>query len=438
MDKLQKEKLPSQENIDIDKASAKNDIKKHSSQFTKLTNSFKRMSTKRKIISITLMTILLVVVFIAVSNYFKKPGYTTDRVAKSNITEIVTESGAISTNGRIDIYSPTNGIIKDIFVSNDEEITEGQELFSVESSAAEQEQQAANANYLTAVSALGTAQATMYSLQSAMFEYWNTYKNLAENSTYENDDNTPKTENRTLPEFHIAEKNWLAAETKYKNQQSVVAQAQAQVSATWILYQATQNAIVKAPAAGTVSNLSVIPGSSVVPTSLLAPTTPILSIGNFITTEVMVSLGENEITKVKEGQNANIEVDAVDGKTYKGIVRRVNRIGTITQNVIKYNVYVEISNPDLDLRPGMSADVDITTQEIKNILSVPNSAIKPYEGGKAVRVPGAKKGEIDFIPVQIGIKGKKNTQIIKGLSEGQTVITSLSNEEVKRESPFGF
>ena len=66
---------------------------------------------------------------------------------------------------------------------------------------------------------------------------------------------------------------------------------------------------------------------------------------------------------------------------------------------------------------------------------VPNSAIKPYQGGRAVRVPG-ENGEIEYIPVKIGIRGKSNTQILSGIEKGQEVITALSNDSIKRPSLF--
>ena len=83
----------------------------------------------------------------------------------------------------------------------------------------------------------------------------------------------------------------------------------------------------------------------------------------------------------------------------------------------------------------MSVDADIKTKTAKNVLIVPNSSVKPYQGGRAVRVPG-EKGEVKFIPVEIGIRGIKNTQILSGIRQGQEVITALSNESIKRPGLF--
>jgi HlyD family secretion protein len=413
-------------------------MKSIAAKFAQLLSTFRRMSFLKKAITITIVFFVILMVGIVIFTIFKKPDYKTGKVTKSDIVETVTEIGTLTVNGKVDIYSPTNGIIETIAVSNGDTVDEGQELFRTKSTATEQEKQAAYSNYLTAKSSLEAAQASLYSLQSEMFGVWDTYKNLAENDKYENENGTPKNDQRTLPEFHIAQDNWYAAEAKYKNQQTVISQAQAQTSSSWLAYQATQNITVTSPISGTVSNVSVIPGSNVSVNSPLAPATPVLTIGNFTKTEALILLGEDDIVKVKVAQDVEVSVDAVANKTYKGIVRRIDTIGTEVKGVIRYKVYVEILDPDSNLRPGMSIDVNIATHTVKNVLTVPNSSIKPYKGGKAVRVPGRKKGDVEYVPVQVGIRGEKNAQILNGLSEGQTIITTLAGEDAKKTGLFGF
>jgi len=154
-------------------------------KFPNIATFFKGLTLKKKIIVLFLAFILILASIPTIYKAVKKPEYTTAKVTKNEITEIVTESGVISTSGKVDIYSPTNGVIEDIFVSNDEAVSEGQKLFTVKSTATEQEEKAALANYLTAKSTLDSANATLHSLQSTMFSDWDTYKQLAESSTYE-------------------------------------------------------------------------------------------------------------------------------------------------------------------------------------------------------------------------------------------------------------
>lgn len=399
---------------------------------------FKKLSLRKKIAYTVVAIILLIVIFQVFKTITRKPSYTTAKAQRSSITETVSETGNITASGKINVYSPTDGVIEDVKVNNNDEVIEGQELFSVQSSATEQEQHAAYSTYLTAQAALNAAKSNLNVLRSAMYSNWDTFRSLATGDNYETGDNAPREKERLeSPDFQIAQDNWLAAEAKYKDQQTIVSQAQAQASSAWFLYSATQNAVVKAPTNGTVINLAITRGSSVNAKSITGLTSvrPALSLSKSSVIEAVASLTETDIIKVKTGQTSKIEVNAAD-KIYNGIVQRVDTVGTENQGVMRYNAYIRLTDADDKLRSGMTADVIITTSKIDNVLSVPNSAVKPYKGGRAVRIPQTKDKTI-YIPVVIGIRGDSRTQILKGIAEGQEVVTSLSNEQIKRPSLFG-
>lgn len=399
---------------------------------------FQKLSLFKKII----VVIVIGIVVIVSQQYFantKKNGYMVERARMSSITEIVSETGNIVGTGKTDVYSPATGTVYDVKINNGYYVDKGQELFKVNSTATIQEQQAAYANYLTAKNTLDAALSTAHTLRSDMYTKWKSFRDLATSSNYENEDDTPRKDERLSAEFQSSQDDWLAAEAGYKDQQAVISQAQASVNSTWLLYQATQNATVLAQSNGTISNMSVGEGDNVKaytgPTSLVKP---VLAIANFSKYTVKLSINEADISKIKPGQDVSLQIDAFKNKNYKGIVERVDDIGTDESGVIKYNVYIEITNPDDKLKFGMTIDADITTGRLDNVLIVPNSAVKPYKNGKAVRVVNPQNKQIDYIPVEIGIKGSKGTQIIRGISEGQEVVTSLKNEQVKRKGMFGF
>jgi len=402
----------------------------------KLLHWFRNLSWKKKTLVIIIAIVLISIIIGQITALTAPPGYTLAKAERKDITEIVSETGNIATNGSVQVYSPTNGVVSEVYVANGDIVSEGQDLLKIESTATEQEQSSAYANYLTASATLNAAKSNLNSLRATMYSEWDDFRNLATNDTYETGDGTARDQNREAAEFQIAQDSWLAAEAKYKDQQTVVSQASAQVSSTWLLYQATQNATVKATTNGTVANLSAAVGSNVAIQTLTTTPKPILTIANFSTTELILSLSESDIAKVKEGQRAEIDVSAVNDKTYDGIVRRADTVGTNELGVIRYNVYIEITNPDSNLRPGMTADVEVVTNEIKNTLAVPNSSIKPYQGGRAVRIIDKKTKEVTYIPVKIGVRGQENTQILSGINEGQEVVTSLSNEKIQRPGLF--
>jgi len=238
-------------------------------------------------------------------------------------------------------------------------------------------------------------------------------------------------------ETFLQKETRTTAEVANDNAYDALLAARAQLVATQVAYQATRNATVTAPVSGLISNLSVANGSSVSVNSPLAPTSPVLMIDGLGATEAMISVGESDINKIEVGQEVTIEADAIDDKAYKGMVTRVDKIGTITQSVVSFNVYMKIVDSDDKIKSNMTIDVDIITNELEGVLSVPNTAVKPYQKGRAVRRVGSN-GEIEFIPVKIGVKGKEFTQITEGLEERQEIIVSLTNVKVERTSPFGF
>lgn len=403
----------------------------------KLLKKFKSLSLKKKIVVVTILIIIVIIASQIYSNATRSPQYITVLAQKADIIEVVSETGSISTNSRTDVYSPANGIVENILAKNGDKVSVGQELLTVKSTATQQEKAQALANYLADKNALESASATLYTLRSKKDTAWKIFYDLSKSSTYENSDDSPKeTERNSSADFQSKQADWLAAEANYKNQQTSISKAQAALSGSSLAYQATQNGVIKATADGVISNLSVTVGSSVKVNSLSAPVMPLVTIASLSTTEAVVSLSENDISKVREGQKASLDISALQNKIYQGIVRRVDAIGTEIQGVIRYNVYIEVLDPQSSLRPGMSVDAKITTKELSNVLSLPNSAVKPYQGGRGVRVPG-KNGEIKYIPVEAGIRGDERTQILKGVEEGQEVITSLSNEQIKRPGLFG-
>ncbi len=268
-----------------------------------------------------------------------------------------------------------------------------------------------------------------------MFDKWDIFKELAESGEYEQSDGTPKYYQRALPEFHIPEKEWLAAEAIYKTQQQVVNQASVQLSADWLAYQATQDSEVFAHIDGEIRNLGVTKGDLVkVPTVLtidsISPA--LVLVENDINTIIKVDINEIDANKVRVGQSAHVEFDAIPGKTFSANVDRVNTISSSTsQNIVKFTVYIKLEDRSDLIKRGITADVDITVASKDNVLTVPSSAVKPYQGGKAVRIVG-DNGEIEFIPVEVGIKGGGKVEIISGIKEGDQVIVALANDQIKR------
>lgn len=395
-------------------------------------NWFFSLSWKKKIIGVV---ILLVVLFFLVRTLTpKKPQFETATVTKSTVSDVISESGNVQAAAQFDVYSPTTGYVEEVYVENGDQVTENQQLFKVKSTATEKEKADASAALLQAQGTLGNANATMFSLQAAKDNAWDTYYQLATSSKYQNGDGSPVNDARALPEFTTAQNTWFAAEAQFKNQQTVVNQAKAALGSASLAYNATQNAIVKSPAAGTVANLIARVGEKVEARNATSSNTPELIVGNFTNNVISIDLNEVDVNNAQPGQTVDLVFDAMRDKTYKGRVVSVASVGRNDSGVITYNTRVSIDDADSKIRPGMTVTVSINTQKHENVLTVPNNAIKPYKGGKAVLIPGAGKDKVNgktlpfhYVPVKTGIKGITRTEVLSGVTEGETVVTNTNS-----------
>jgi len=408
---------------------------------------FKKLGLWKKVALVIGILVLLFVIK-SVFQGKKQPQYITTKVKRGNIVELVSETGNVSSGGRVNIYSPTNGVITKLYVQNGDMVNINDPLFEVQSTATEQEKANLYANYTSALSALKTAQQNKLTLQSqleaarkAVLDAQSTQSYLdykrsvnANNPEtarpYTQEEIDSKTSART-----VAQESFAAAEKKYLEADTAIAASQASVQSTYLAYNATQNAAVKSTTLGKVYNLSVQVGDTVSAllssnASTLSPVAVVAQSDNAYV--VSVDLNEVDIAKVKPGNSAVITIDAVPQKSFPAVVERADTFGHDEAGVILYTVYLRLKKVDSAIRPLMTANVDIEVAKKENILLVPNSAVKPYKGGKAVQVLNPKTKQLVFVPVTIGLVGIEKTQIISGIKEGTEVITALQNGQVTR------
>jgi len=349
------------------------------------------------------------------------------RVKKGNIESIYSETGEIQSSNVTTVASTINGIVSEVYVGNGAVVYRGQNLLFVISTATQQERALAYSNYLTAKAGLENAQAKKYNLQSDMFSNWDTFKELAESDEYKDVDS----DNRSLPEFHIPEKDWLYTEATFKAQEQVISQNRAALNNAWLNYQAMIDGIVKSPASGTVANLAVASGQKV------NAEDSALLIESEADVWVKILVNEVNIAKIELGQKAEIILDAWPDKIYQGEVKRTDKVGILDQGVVVYSVYLVINDADVKILPAMTVSVDIELEKKEDVLIVPNKAIKIYQGDKAVRVMDNKINQVIYLPVQVGSKGLMNTEIVVGLEEGQEIIVGERNDNDSSKQPRG-
>lgn len=387
-----------------------------------------------------LLIILVLVIGFGIYRVVNPPDplakYELAQVTQETITDYVSETGNVTVAGVTPIYSTTTGIIEEVLVANDQLVSKGDVLFKVVSTASLQERQSALANYMAAKNQLESAETTKLSLQAQLFGRWDSFKNLAESDEYENPDGSVKNETRDQAGFLISQREWQAAEAAYAKQEQVVSQARVAMSAAWQAYQATQDSKVTALLDGTVANLSITTGDLVQAAGVSTPSPALLLSAIDSPTIVKLSVGETDAVKLVPGQEASVKLDALAGVELKALVERVDSVATPTQGVVNYNVYVRVDDPDQVVRAGMTADVDIIVSTRENVLVVPSVAVKPYEGGRAVRVLN-DKNQVEYKSVETGVRSNDKTEIVSGVELGQEVVVAVVGEGASGPGLFG-
>ena len=232
-----------------------------------------------------------------------------------------------------------------------------------------------------------------------------------------------------------------SAQADVKQDQAALEQAQADLDHTYI----------QAPVDGVVVARNVDVGQTVA-ASLQAPT--LFQIAQDLTKmQVDTNVSEADVGRVRTGMPATFTVDAYPGQVFRGVVTSIRKAPINVQNVVTHDVVISVSNSDLKLFPGMTANVKILVAEHKNVLKVPNAALRyhPTEeqsGSRAaaapnrqvVWVPGVHDTQV-AVPVTTGISDGADTEITGGhLKEGEPVIVASFADKQDGgagASPFG-
>ena len=282
-------------------------------------------------------------------------GYRQEALAKGDIEAMVITTGTLNPVTTVEVGSQVSGKIADIFVDYNSQVKKGQLLAELDRSILEQRVQQNQANYLSAAASLEKAKVTLANLKKQ----------------YERSLSLFDKELISFEEKDIAEANYLGAKADLQRAEASVEQARSQLESSKV---DLGYAIIRSPIDGVVISREVNVGQTV-QASFTAP--KLFVIANDLTKmQVECSVDEADIGKVKEAQEARFTVDAFPEDTFKGVVRQVRYSPTVTQNVVTYTTIVDVNNPALKLRPGMTATISIITGEAKGVLKIPNGALR--------------------------------------------------------------
>ena len=362
-----------------------------------------------------IVTIIIAIAVIVGAFFFFRSGdkkvttYETVELKKGSINNTVTATGTIEPITKVDVGTQVSGTISHIYVDYNSVVTKGQLLAELDRKLLEAELKSEMAN-----------------LKSSKSEFEYQDKNFTR-----------------LYQLH--EKN-LISETEYEEalyQYEKAQQAYEKAQATLVKAQSNLDyATIYSPIDGVVLSREVEEGQTVA-ASFETPT--MFTIANDLRKmQVIADVDEADIGQVLEGQRVTFTVDAFPDDTFEGNVTQVRLNPTTESNVVTYEVVIDAPNPELKLKPGLTANITVYTMEKNDILLAPLKAFRftpktAPENPQTTQAPQAGKGEKvvwlqtaeGIVPkvIKVGVSDGIYTEVKEGIQEGSRLIVGVQRNK---------
>lgn len=339
------------------------------------------------------------------------------KVSRSSISDMVTATGTVEPITQVEVGTQVSGIIDRIYVDFNSEVAKGQLI--------------AEMDKVTLQSELESKQADLASSKTE-FEYQQ--KNYARTKTLHEKNLVSDTD------YETATYNYEKARSTYERYQADLVKVKRNLG----------YATITSPIDGVVISRAVEEGQTVA-AGFSTPT--LFTIANDLTQmEVIADVDEADIGQIEEKQRVTFMVDAYPNDVFEGNVTQVRLEATTTSNVVTYEVVINAPNPDLKLKPGLTANVTIYTVEKNNILTVPGKALRFIPDAALLTplgitiaqqpqdIPVGKKliwqqnGQtLQPKLITTGTSNGNMTEITEGLQEGEEFVLDLTNNVLTSE-----
>ena len=371
-------------------------------------------------IAIALLVLALVAWLLSDSKKKEELSFETAKAAPADIQNSVTATGTIEHVTSVTVGTQVSGIVSHLYVDYNSIVKKGQVIAELDKTNLTSELNTAKANLASFQSAYNYQEAN-YKRYKALFD-----KGLVCADDYES----------AMLSYRQAKEHLATARESVKKAQTNLGYA-----------------TITSPIDCVVLSKSVEEGQTVA-ASFSTPELFIIA-QDLTNMQVVAAVDEADIGEVREGERVTFTVDAYPNDQFEGEVKQVRQEATTTNNVVTYEVVISAPNADLKLKPGLTANVTIYTQENNGVLSVPSKALrftpeKETVGKyKIVDCKGKNKvwaldgDRVVAIPVSIGMSDGTHTQILKGIEAGKEIIVNIrtgepeaENDAVKEKSPF--
>src|SRR4030043_2158669 len=318
---------------------------------------------------------IIIVIGIAAFILFRgnknEPKFRFDKVARGDIEMAVTATGTVNPVTTVLVGTQVSGTIKDIYVDFNTPVKKGQLIALIDPALFEAQVNQAKANLFSAKANLEKAEAILIDAKRTMDRNKELFsKNLIARS-----------------DLDTSETNYETAKASVSAAKSQVAQTEAALSLAETNFHYTR---IVSPVGGIVVSRNVDVGQTVA-ASFQTPT--LFSIAQDLTKmQIDTNVDEADIGKNKVGQDVEFTVDAYPDITFRGKVWQIRNAPITVQNVVTYDVVIIVGNPELKLKPGMTANVSIIISIKKDVVKIPNAALRfklPEKGKPAVQQKGS-------------------------------------------------
>jgi HlyD family secretion protein len=407
----------------------------------------------------------------------------TGRVVRGDITAVVTASGEIKPKNYINLGANAMGPITEIYVKEGDHVRKGQVVAKIEATQAAADVTAQKAAISTSLAdsaaaedglkalhdAIQTAQA---GLDRAQAEMQRTKTNMDRSDQLFKDKLIAKQDfDKTKAEYDTAIAGVYEAQTKIAQAKSQESQAKQQLISAQRRVSQAQATLTRyadvfdkysviAPLDGVVTNLPVRVGETVVPGIQSSSASTVMTVADMSLITAEVKVDETDIVNVKLNQTADVTIDAIPNKTFKGHVVEIGDTAILrstgvaasqsavsSQEAKDFKVVIALDNPPDEIRPGLSCTGKIVTATRQQALTIPIQALTvrqradlqaPAKPGQAAPTNTAddkagkeelqgvfvvKDGKAVFEKVETGITGATDIEVLSGLHDGDQIIT---------------
>src|SRR5574337_37595 len=290
--------------------------------------------------------------------------YRTARVERGNIEATISATGNPNAVVTVQVGSQVSGNIKELYADFNTKVKKGQLVARIDPEIFDAKVNQAKGNLENVRAAVLNARAMIQKTEADIANARASLEAAKANAAKAKDQAAGYTIRATQAQHEVAVAQLASAEAQVKQNEAALKQAQVDLDHTYI----------RAPVDGTVVSRNVDVGQTVA-ASLQAPTLFLIA-QDLTKMQVDTNVDEADIGRVHVGQDATFTVDAFPGESFKGKVVQIRQAAINIQNVLTYDAVIAVSNPDLKLFPGMTANVKILVDKREGVLKVPNAALR--------------------------------------------------------------